>query len=216
MTTLAETQTLTLAERSVGEIATSVPGATAIFRKFKLSFCCGGEAPLAQAAAERGIPLETLLAELSALDAVIPAADPADKGRIAQHVAERFHAAHRRELPELIRLARKVERVHGDHEQAPHGLADTLEDLVATLADQMELEETTLFPALSAGDSSRQEEITAEHAAVERALHDLEHLTDGFAPPPGACRSWQALYLGGAKLADDLRAHLALERSLVA
>ena len=214
MTTVAETDASSLARRSVGEIATSVPGATAVFRKYKLSFCCGGEAPLADAAAERKVPLEAILAELTALDFVQPTSDPAEKPRIAEHVVERFHAAHRRELPELIRLARKVERVHGDHEKAPHGLADTFEDLVATLADQMELEETELFPALAAGDGSRREEIAAEHAAIERSLHDMEHLTDGFSPPPGACRSWQALYLGGAKLADDLRAHLALERQL--
>lgn len=215
MSTPAET-TPSLSARSVGEIATSLPGATAVFRKYKLSFCCGGEAPLAEAAAERGIPLDAILMELTSLDFIEPTSDPAEKPRIAQHVVERFHAAHRRELPELIRLARKVERVHGDHEKAPHGLADTFEDLVATLADQMALEESELFPALAAGDGSRREEIAAEHAAVERALHDMEHLTDGFSPPPGACRSWQALYLGGAKLADDLRAHLALERQLVA
>lgn len=203
-----------LEARSVGDIAATLPGATAVFRRHKLAFCCGGEASLADAAAQKGIALDTLLAELSVLAAQGAAPGAEDKGALAGHIVERYHETHRRELPELLRLARKVERVHGDHPAAPHGLADRLEDLVVTLDEQMAREEAVLFPALVSGKAVPASEITSEHAALEAAVHDLEHLTGGFEPPAGACRSWQALYAGGAKLADDLRGHIALERTL--
>lgn len=43
----AETQAITT--RSLGEIAASLPGATAVFRRHKLDFCCGGSESLDQA-----------------------------------------------------------------------------------------------------------------------------------------------------------------------
>ena len=30
------------AEQSIGQIAVQLPGATAVFRRLKLDFCCGG------------------------------------------------------------------------------------------------------------------------------------------------------------------------------
>ena len=55
------------ASRPVGEIAATLPGATALFRREKLDFCCGGGATLADAAARRGTALEPLVAELATL-----------------------------------------------------------------------------------------------------------------------------------------------------
>jgi iron-sulfur cluster repair protein YtfE (RIC family) len=39
-----------LALRSLGDIAASLPGSTAIFRRHKLDFCCGGSESLERAA----------------------------------------------------------------------------------------------------------------------------------------------------------------------
>ena len=55
------------AAQTVAEIAAGLPGATAVFRRRKLDFCCGGKVPLAEAAAARGVPLPEIEAELSAL-----------------------------------------------------------------------------------------------------------------------------------------------------
>src|SRR3546814_3896918 len=57
----------------------------------------------------------------------------------------RYHEAHRRELPELISLARKVEAVHAGHPEAPRGLADTLEELRPELEEHMQREEKEIF-----------------------------------------------------------------------
>ena len=39
------------AEQQIGQIAVQLPGATAVFRRLKLDFCCGGQVSLAKAAA---------------------------------------------------------------------------------------------------------------------------------------------------------------------
>ena len=52
---------------------------------------------------------------------------------LIDHIVSRYHEIHRQELPELLALARKVERVHHDVPEAPLGLADVLERLSAEL-----------------------------------------------------------------------------------
>ena len=53
------------AERRVADIAASLPGATQVFRRYKIDFCCGGQVPLSQAAAESGAALPALETELA-------------------------------------------------------------------------------------------------------------------------------------------------------
>ena len=55
------------ADQQIGQIAVQVPGATAVFRRLKLDFCCGGQVSLSQAAADKGLDPSAVLAELAAL-----------------------------------------------------------------------------------------------------------------------------------------------------
>lgn len=50
-------------------------------------------------------------------------------GSLIDHLLACYHARHREQLPELIRLASRVEQVHGHHLQCPNGLADLLRDI---------------------------------------------------------------------------------------
>ena len=44
-----------LEDMRLGEIAVLLPGATAVFRRFGLDFCCGGDVLLADAVREPGV-----------------------------------------------------------------------------------------------------------------------------------------------------------------
>jgi regulator of cell morphogenesis and NO signaling len=211
------TSTPSLAERHVGDIAVALPGATAVFRRFKLDFCCGGDIPLAQAAANRNVSLADLVAALEDLDATPGTGTPAETPALIEHIVTRYHVVHRRELSELIRLAKRVEIVHGDHVHAPHGMASLLSEIAEELEDHMLKEEQILFPAMLAGRPIAGITATMRHDHEEhgKRLHRLEHLADGFRPPQDACRSWQALYTGAAKLVDDVMAHVALENNVL-
>ena len=56
-----------LIECSLGAIAQQIPGATAVLRRHKLDFCCGGDATLAVAARERGNDAAMIAGDLRAL-----------------------------------------------------------------------------------------------------------------------------------------------------
>lgn len=130
----------------------------------------------------------------------------------------RYHDVHRCEFPELIQLARRVERVHADHPQAPKGLADFLARMQADLGAHMEKEELILFPMMRAGHpmvAGPVAAMRAEHEDHGEALDGLATLTHDFQPPSGSCGSWRALYNGLRKFSDDLIEHINTENNVL-
>ncbi|EXL07934.1 MAG: iron-sulfur cluster repair di-iron protein [Pseudaminobacter sp.] len=208
-------------ERTVGDIAATLPGATGVFRKFKIDFCCNGDLTLDGAAQRRGADPDELILALEALDHVNPAAAPAamESDELIDHIQVRYHEAHRRALPELIALSRKVEAVHREHPKVPAGLSDALRQMHSDLEEHMFTEEQTLFPAMRQQNADKLDiainELRHEHDGQGTQLRLLESLTDDFTLPEGACRSWQALYVGTAQLAEDLMEHIHLKNNVL-
>ncbi len=208
------------AGRALGEIAASLPGATAVFRRAKLDFCCGGGVSLATAADRKGLDLAGLEAELDALASDgVPLEASAETAALIDRIETRFHTVHRRELPELLKLARRVEAVHRAHPAVPAGLADLLEQMATELEDHMQKEEQILFPLMRNGGHPMIEHpigiMMAEHDDHGAHLRRLEELTNDFTPPDGACATWRALYAGTRKLSDDLVEHIHTENNIL-
>jgi len=205
---------------TLGEIAARVPGATAVFRRHKLDFCCGGNVSLDQAAQAKGLDAQALLQELRA---VAPAHDgqdvPAEPGALVDHILTRYHEVHRQQLPELERMARRVEAVHADHPDVPAGLARHLEHMQEELLSHMEKEEQVLFPIMRSGGHPMVRQpismMRHEHTDHGQALETLDNLTHDMTPPPGACNTWRALYTGLAQLKHDLMEHIHLENNVL-
>lgn len=205
-------------KRTVGAIAAELPGATAVFRKHKLDFCCGGDVALEKAAQAKGAPLDEIVGQLEALDPYA-VETPSDPDALIDHILRRYHDVHRQELPELVRLAKRVEAVHRDHPQVPAGLAAALEELAAELDTHMRKEEEILFPLMRDGGSSMIGHPIArmrlEHDDVGEQLRSIEALTHNCELPDGACTTWHALYAGVRKLIDDLMQHIHLENNVL-
>jgi regulator of cell morphogenesis and NO signaling len=206
---------------TVGEIAAALPGATAVFRRFGMDFCCKGNVALEDSARQRGVDVAEVEHALAALDGLsegeaAPTATPA----LIDHILMRYHEVHRRELPELIRLARQVEKVHAGKTGVPTGLTALLERMTSELDQHMCKEELILFPAMKM--QARHQMLDApiacmrhEHDDHGEHLRELNVLTGGLKLPAGACRTWQALYAGLVKLEDDLMQHIHLENNVL-
>src|SRR5215469_3119637 len=135
--------------RTVGEIAASLPGATEVFRRFGLDFCCKGNVALDESARQRGVDVSEVEQALSALPVDGKAEAPSETIELIDHILARYHEIHRRELRELVQLARKVEKVHAGNPAVPHGLADLLDHTRQELEQHMAKEELILFPAMA-------------------------------------------------------------------
>ena len=209
------------ADRSIGQLAVELPGATAVFRRLKLDFCCGGHLSLAEAVQAKGLALGSVLAELSALQR--PSSDTApavtEPAALIDHIISRYHDVHRAQFPELIRMAHRVETVHRGRPGVPAGLGDFLENMEQEMATHMHKEEAILFPMLKAGGNPFVVHpigmMRAEHVDHGTALDQLNALTNDANPPAGACNTWRALYAGVAQLREDLIHHIHLENNLL-
>ena len=206
-------------QQSLGSLAVQIPGATAVFRKLKLDFCCGGQQSLQQACADKHLDLNTVLGEIRALQQQQPMPAAPSAGDLIDHILQRYHEVHRQQLPELVRMARRVEAVHRDHPQVPHGLADHLETMEQELLDHMAKEEQVLFPLLQQGGHPMVVHpigaMRLEHVNHGAQIERLAELTTQHRPPVDACNTWRALYAGTARLTEDLIEHIHLENNLL-
>lgn len=209
-------------DQTLSELALSSAGATRVFHRHGLDFCCNGRVSLEETCAKKSLDVADLIDELQRECAEAPAApDWSAKSldEIIDHLLQKFHEPHREELPRLIAMARKVESVHGEKETCPHGLADHLERMHGELEEHMQKEEQVLFPMLRAGRGRMAfmpiQVMEEEHQEHGKNLERLEELAQGFVPPPEACGTWSALFLGLAQLKADLMEHIHLENHVL-
>lgn len=211
-----------LRARSVGDIAATLPGATAIFRKFKIDFCCNGDLTLDDASRHHDLDPGEVAQALEALNSnsgagVTPST--LSSVELIDHIQSQYYTDYRRVLPELITLSRKVEAVHRGNPHAPAGLADLLQQMENELQRHIAKEETALFPAMrqTANGTLNTDiaELRHDHDGQGALLRKLDDITDSFTLPEGACRSWQALYAGTSRLAETLVEHIHLENNVL-
>lgn len=138
---------------------------------------------------------------------------------LIEHILNRFHDTHREQLPELIHMAERVERVHSGHPECPVGLASHLIDMQRELEAHMAKEEQILFPMITRGmlgmAAAPVSVMRSEHDDHSLALERLQELTRDFTLPEGACGTWQRLYHGLTTFRDDLLEHIQTENDLL-
>lgn len=139
--------------------------------------------------------------------------------QLIKHIQSNYHQRHREQLPELIRLARRVEQVHHSHPDCPHGLADHLSELHQTLESHMLKEEQILFPMLLRGEHEASRGpisvMRFEHEQHDEGLDKLRALTNDIQPPAHSCNTWRLLYQGLDEFSQDLAQHIQLENQVL-
>ncbi|MEZ5908182.1 MAG: hemerythrin domain-containing protein [Hyphomicrobiaceae bacterium] len=142
-----------------------------------------------------------------------------DATELTHYIEQRYHAQHRRQLPELADLASKVERAHAGHADAPDGLAEILRRMIGELETHMKKEELILFPAMRKGGGPGIEHPIAvmreDHDGHDHDVAEIRRITRGPALPEDACRSWTALYAGLDEFMIDLAEHMRLENDVL-
>lgn len=210
-------------DQTLAALATTLPGASRVFARHRMDFCCHGQVTLADACRKKGLAVDSLTAELQAEEQRGDAPAEAWLERplpvLIDHIVTHYHDAHREELPRLRAMAERVEKVHGEKASCPIGLAAVLAQLESELVLHMEKEERVLFPLIVSGAGDRAAgpihvmELEHEDAAV--LLEKIRGLTDDHVPPPEACGTWRALFLGLAEFEHELMQHVHLENHVL-
>ncbi|MFO7530672.1 MAG: hemerythrin domain-containing protein [Marinobacter sp.] len=145
--------------------------------------------------------------------------EEATEEQLIEHILNRYHDTHRDQLPEIIRLAQRVERVHSGHPDCPTGLSAHLETIQAELENHMAKEEQILFPMIVRGISGMARGpisiMRSEHDEHTADLARLDELTNQLQLPEGACNTWRRLYEGIGQFRQDLKDHIDTENNVL-
>ncbi|MCB9914850.1 MAG: iron-sulfur cluster repair protein YtfE [Planctomycetes bacterium] len=207
---------------TLADLAVRFAGASRVFHRHGLDYCCNGRIPLHEACLRRELDPNVLLAELrEAAGAASTGPGPVDGPlpQLIQHLLDHYHEPHRAEVPRLVEMATRVEAVHGDKPECPRGLAAHLSHMGQELEMHMQKEEQVLFPMILRGLGANAgmpiSVMEEEHQDHGRNLERLRKLAHDFDPPECACNTWRALYLGLDELEQQLMDHIHLENNVL-
>jgi regulator of cell morphogenesis and NO signaling len=211
-----------LSRHTLAELALTRPAASRVFQRHHLDFCCSGGRTLAEACRSASLDPEAIAREIEAgTDAGAPDEEwtTLAPALLVDRIEATFHAQHRRDLPELIAMAKKVEQVHGDKPSCPEGLAGHLEAFARDLELHMQKEEQILFPMIRRGMgdmcAAPIQVMESEHEDAAVGLRTTRDLTHDLVPPGEACVTWRALYLRLEAFERELMEHAGLENHVL-
>jgi regulator of cell morphogenesis and NO signaling len=219
------------AQQEVSSVVAAAPRTSRVFERLGIDYCCGGKTPLEKACAAKGLDPQRVLSELEA--AVAAPSSERDwtnesASALVEHVLSTHHVFVKRELPRLVALMDKVNRVHGlTHLDSIPEMARIWTRLAFEVEQHLTKEEEILFPMILALDQGRASSghcggvgvpirvMEWEHEEHGKAFARLRVLANDYVPPPDACGSWRALWSGLDEFEKDLHMHVHLENNVL-
>jgi len=223
--------------RTVREFAVEIPGATRLFEKVGIDYCCGGQRSLADACSKAGLPVKDVISSLqSAVASHSPAEEPnfltASLNELIGHIHDEHHVYTKNEITRLGELIDKVCIAHGLNHPELIQLRVLFQTLCAELVAHMRKEEVVLFPyVVGMEDAVRNSRpfvtppfvtvanpvrrMMMEHDHAGDLLKKMRQLTLDYTAPSNACFSYKTLYQALDELEKDLHQHIHLENNIL-
>lgn len=223
---------------TVRELAVTMPGATRVFEKLGIDYCCGGNRTLADACVRAKVAVEDAAGFLAqAEQASLSAAELHDwradsMTALINHIVEKHHTFTKRELSRIEKLMHKVCAVHGEQHSELLKLKAAFLYLKEDLEPHLLKEEQVLFPYITNLERALTNQspvplacfgtvqnpvrlMNLEHDAAGELLKEMREITSDYTVPAEACMSYQSLYQALTELEADLHQHIHLENNLL-
>jgi len=224
--------------RTVRELALGNAGATKVFEKLGIDYCCGGNQTLEQACQTAHIPINQVLKLLD--EAAHPStanlehrdwqAEPL--GDLISHITATHHKYTRDAMARLAPLIAKVCSAHGANHPELLEIRELFTGLGQELTAHLMKEEMVLFPYIVRMEEAVMEKapilpapfgtvqnpvsmMEHEHDSAGNALRAMREISHGYVPPSDACVSYQSLYKALPELEADLHQHIHLENNIL-
>jgi regulator of cell morphogenesis and NO signaling len=223
------------AMNTVRVLAVAMPGATRIFERFGIDYCCGGQRSLSDACRTQNIEVGEVVRSLEALRQTTD--DSRDWRReplaaLSVYIIDKHHYFTRQEIEHLEKLFDKVCSRHGDNHPELFEAQKTFYQLKQDLIPHMLKEEQVLFPYITRMEEAAGRGLPVpppffgtfqnpvrmmmlEHDTAGELLRTLRATTGDYTPPADACISYQTLYQALSGFEADLHQHIHLENNLL-
>ena len=217
------------ASQTIASVVAAHSETAEVFQRHRIDFCCRGEHSVEVAARERGMEPDELVEQLRRAIENRRGSGPLDRNiaelstaMLVEHIVGTHHAYLRKTLPFLVPLAKKVARVHGEHNPKLLALRDAVEELSDTLLPHLDEEEQQLFPALvsttglATGEAARQlGTMMQDHLVVAALLEQIRGAGDDFTVPAWGCSSYRTLLGELHAVERDTFTHVHLENHVL-
>ena len=198
--------------QSVGEIVSIMPGASEIFKQYKIDFCCGGNRLLIDVIRENNLDESEVLKKLNEASKANEKIKKEGKDfremspvELIEYIKNTHHVYVKKSLPELSELTLKIMRVHGANHEVLFRVHELFSMLKAELKRHLIKEEETLFPLIKEYDSDPNIEILArinkveselegEHDGAGNILKELRRITEDYKVPKDGCNTYFATF----------------------
>lgn len=226
------------AKQSVRDLALEIPGATRVFEKMGIDYCCGGAASLENACASAGIETAEVV---RALDEVNQHQSPpndfkdwqsAPLSGLIHYILNKHHVFTKLELLRLDALLVKVCSAHAERHPELLGLQRLFKSLNEDLTPHMMKEERVLFPHIRRMEAALEihepmpappfmtvrnpvRMMSLEHDSAGELLREMRHVSSDYTVPPDGCVSYQTLYQALQEFEEDLHRHIFLENNIL-
>ena len=223
--------------RTVRELALDIPGATRVFEKVGIDYCCGGSNSLESACAKAGVTVQDVrnsleLAKASDAQTYQPNFVASTLADLIGHIVETHHVFTKSEIERLRLLIDKVCGAHGQNHPELGTLRSLFETLSSELEPHMMKEERVLFPYLFQMENAVRYNLPVEtppfgrvgnpvrmmmleHDNAGQLLKELRQVTSDYTVPSDACVSYQTLYQALDEFENDLHQHIHLENNIL-
>ncbi len=223
-------------KETIGEIVAKDMHTAAVFKKFKIDFCCGGKKTIKEACMEKGIDPALVEQELKKTAQNTASGnmnyDEWNPDFLADFIINTHHNYIKKHLPEILGYAKKVARVHGDRHAELMPIHELVEKVNKELSEHILHEENTVFPAIkdiikakatnSVPDKNTITQFNTmiattekEHDTVGKDIHQIRELSKNYAIPSDACTSYKLLYNMLEEFENDLFTHIHLENNIL-
>ena len=223
--------------KTVRELALAIPGATRVFEKVGIDYCCGGQQSLADACAGAQLTVDDVMKSLKlAADSHSAAEEPnfltATLAELIDHIVDKHHVFTKNEIERLRGLLNKVSGVHSENHPELRTLSTLFEALSVELGPHMIKEEQVLFPYVKRMEAAVRDGrpvmpppfrtvanpvrmMMLEHDGAGELLKKMRRITSNYTAPEDACISYQTLYQALDAFEKDLHQHIHLENNIL-
>jgi regulator of cell morphogenesis and NO signaling len=224
--------------KTVRDLAVEFPGATRIFEKLGIDYCCGGNKSLEEACAASSLSVDEVLDSLELAEQASRASQRDRNWQVepladlVAHIQGTHHKYTREEIARLGPLFDKVCSVHGKNHPELLQIRTVFRGLAEELSTHMMKEDMVLFPfVVRMEEAVIQKEpvlpppfgtvrnpvamMMHEHDSAGDALRAMRQASAGYTPPGDACISFQTLYKALSNFETDLHQHIHLENNIL-
>ncbi|MDO4753977.1 MAG: DUF542 domain-containing protein, partial [Bacillota bacterium] len=197
------------------------PHIVELLSKHNIDFCCGGWQVLEDALKNKGLDVDSFVAELNQYEPLGEVDDwrkalNLGKEDLIRYIVDTHHRTEERLVEEVEKLLEKILYVHFEHHgESLTSIYQTFLSLKQDLMPHFADEEKVVFPNALRNPKTDWSKLRDDHDQVGQLLRKLQQLTNDFTPPSDACRTYRLAFEKLHELVDDIHLHVFLENSVL-